>query len=503
MDAAAPNKSMKHRLVTGFAWVMASRILINFLAFASSIVLARLLVPEDFGLVALAVGLGTVVLALTALPISEALISITDLDEHHLHSAFTLGLIRATLLAVLLVAAAWPAAAIYDDARLVPIMLIQAFNAMLTGFYSPRWPLIQKNLSFGPEFVSGSSSRIIMALSSVLLAYSFGNYWAIVIPLTIVQLVSVGFSHLYAPYRFRLSTRRLNDIWSFSIWMTLGAVLTAITTRLDALLIGGVLGHKAVGYYSYGDEKANLPTRELSGPLVMVLFPGLAAVKDDPARLASGYKRIQRLIFAASLPAGVGFALIADQFVHLLLGDKWAPIIPIMQVIGVALAFENMIVGAIPLAMATGDTRPLFARNVLSFACRTPAVALGLLLFGIPGVLAARVFAVLCNLAIFLTLAKRLANVSVTEQFAGCVRSMLAVIVMAIAVLGFKTTLSPATLAQGLPLLATVAIGGLCYALAHGIIWLLAGRPDGPEAEILAMLATILRKGRAMTARAD
>lgn len=483
-------------MLRGFAWVIATRILVGAFTFVSSIILARLLAPEDFGLVALATGVSAVITAFTTMPIAEALIRTTDPEDEHFHTAFTLGLARSTLLAITLALTAWPSARIYDDPRMIPILLLLSLNALISGFYSPRWPMIQKQLSFGPTFVMEISCKVTGMLISVLLAYVYRSFWAIVLPITLTQILSVLITHLYMPYRFRFSLRYAREIWSFSVWMTCSAILNTITMRVDTLLIGGLLGQRAAGFYSYGDDKASLPTREISASLVPLLFPGLAAVKDEAERLKSAYKRIQTLVFAVCAPVGVGLALVAHQFVHLLLGDKWAPIIPIIQIMAVTLALENLSNVVRPLAMAQGQTRALFRRDMLVFACRLPGIVLGLLLFGIPGVLAARVLATIVTISLFLSFATRLTAVPVREQLAGCGRSLVALAVMALGVWLFEASATAADMAPSLIFIVAIALGALLYTLAHGVLWQLTGRPQGPESEIFKIVDGVAHRFR-------
>ena len=449
--------------------------------------------PEDFGLVALALGVSAIVTAFTSMPLAQALIRIDDIEEDHFHSAFTLGLMRAALLTLLLAAAAWPTAALYHDDRLAPIMLVLACQAFIGGFYSSRWPMIQRQLSFGPDAFVSMTIRLAAAIASVLIAYYYRSYWAIVLPTVLMQILSVALTHAYAPYRPRFRFNKIPEIWSFSIWMTFSSVLTTVNARVDSLVVGGILGQRAVGFYSYADEKARMPTRELSAPLIRLLFPGLAAVKNDPERLAA-YKRTQAMVFAVCVPAGAGFGLVADMFVHILLGEKWLPIIPIMQVLAFAFAFENLVTATAPLAMAMGATRALFVRDAATFACRVPVVVGGLLFFGIPGLLAARAFATMLSVALNMLLAKNIVRVSIRSQLLGCSRTFTAVAGMSLCVVLFKTILPPDAEASVAGLLATIAVGGVAYAASHLGLWSIVGRPKGPETELLAIIGGLIQK---------
>jgi len=492
--SANPAHSVKRRLIVGFAWLFASRVVINIIGFASSIVLARLLMPEDFGLVALAMSVIAVVAAVTMLPIPEALLRTPDLTNAHIDSAFTLGLLRSVGLALLLAAAAWPCADIFNDARIIPIMLVLAFNALLTGLYSPSYALIQKTLSFRPEFMMMTVSKLIGTVVALVIAFVFRSYWAIIFSTVAMQAASVIITYYYAPYRLRLSTKHIGEIWSFSLWVTLSGAINTLSWRVDYLAMGGVLGSKTLGYYSYGDNLATLLTRESSTPLVKALFPGLVAVGNDPDRLRSAYRRVQSLVFAICAPLGVGFALTSDQFVPLLLGEKWLMIVPVIQTIAVVTSLQNIGIAVQPLAMTLGNTRQMFRRDVTSFCIRVPLILAGLFLYGLPGVLAGRALAEILALLINLHLARQITGISIISQIRGCGRSIGALLIMSGAVLVFKDAIAGHHVQPVVSLIATVAVGGLAYVAGHAGLWLMANRPHGPEEEILSTLRNGLAK---------
>jgi O-antigen/teichoic acid export membrane protein len=466
------------------------------LSFISSIVLARLLMPEDFGLFALAISLSAVVQALATLPLSEALIQSAEVDEHHIGSTYMLAIVRAVLLSVILSLAAWPIAYLYDDHRLFGIMLAMAFIMLLSGFFSPRWALIQKQLSFGPSAVQSVVLRLTNIVVALPVAYFYRSVWAIVIGMIAAQIVSVILTHCYAPAPIRFSTKRIRAIWSFSVWGTFSGIMNTINQRIDTLMIGSLLGHREVGFYWYADDKAVMPTREVSAPLIVVLFPGLSRVRDDPVRLAVAYRRAQSLIFAACVPAGVGFGLVADQFVQVLLGEKWLPIVPLIQVLAPLLALETLISSAKPLAMADGRTRDLFRRDWMNFLVRTPLVLTGLLLYGLPGVLVARAFTTIYGIALFMLLVRKITGITMFQQLHDCRRSFGALAIMAGGILLFKAGPAAHLLSGALMFVTTIAVGGLCYVAGHLLLWLVAGRPQGPEAEAMSILGNVLLRYR-------
>ena len=118
----------------------------------------------------------------------------------------------------------------------------------------------------------------------------------------------------------------MREFFSFSAWLTAGQIVNTLNWRFDYLLIGKMLGGTALGYYSVGSNLAMMPTREATAPLTQTIYPGFSSIRDDPARLAAAYQRVQALVAAIALPAGIGVAVIADPLVRLTLGEKWAPV---------------------------------------------------------------------------------------------------------------------------------------------------------------------------------
>ena len=128
-----------------------------------------------------------------------------------------------------------------------------------------------------------------------------------------------------------------------------------------------------------------MPTREATSPLTQTIYPGFSSIRDDPARLAAAYQRAQALVAAVALPAGIGVAVIADPLVRLALGEKWAPVIFIIQALASVYALQTLGSLVQPLGMAKGETRLLFIRDTQMLFVRVPVMIAGLMLYGLAG----------------------------------------------------------------------------------------------------------------------
>lgn len=481
---------MKDRLTRGAAWLAATRLLVNMVGLASTILLARLLMPADFGLVAIATTIAAVVGSITELSLSSALVQHDNPEDRHFDSAWTLNVARATLLAALMAAIAHPVARSYADPRLVEIMFVLAATTFVGGFGNPKLVVFTRNLVFWQEFAMGVSQKLLGFVVAITVAIIYQSYWALIVGGAAAQLLGVVLSYVLLPYRPRLKLAGGRSLLSFSVWLTLGRTVNTVNWRSDQLFIGYFLGNGPLGFYTFGDNLAVLPTREATGPIAQTLFPAFSRMTDDPERLHEAYRRAQTMICAIALPIGCGFAMIAEPLVMVTVGAKWQPAVIVIQILASVFAIQTVASTLQPLAMAMGETRALFRRDLANLIFRFPLVIIGLATGGLLGVLLARIASGLFGTLLNLALVRRLLGVSITAQLAANSRSFAAVGVMTLALGAVLRSDgaaigSPTSTTSGLLALAALVIASLfVYVAALTVFWALAGRPAGPETSI-------------------
>jgi O-antigen/teichoic acid export membrane protein len=241
-----------------------------------------------------------------------------------------------------------------------------------------------------------------------------------------------------------------------------------------------------------------MPTREATMPLTQTIYPGFASIQNDPPRLAAAYQRAQALLTAVALPAGVGVAVIADPLVRLALGEKWVPVIFIIQALASVFAFQTLGSLVQPLGMARGETRLLFMRDTQMLLVRVPVMIAGLLVAGLPGVVVGRVFTGLFSALVNMVLVRRFTGVPVLRQLQANLRALVSTAVMAAGVSFAAGRLAHSADGSVLALqLATlVALGGFLYCASTLLSWEAMGRPAGPETEVRAIFGKMLARLR-------
>ena len=480
-------QDIKSRLAKASLWISATRWLAAVLTFVSLLVVARLLVPEDFGLVALASSLLLTLSAFTEISMASALVHLKEPTDDHYHTGWTMNVIRGVLVALLFCAIAPPVADLYDEPRLAGVMYVLSLSVVLTGLANPRLIMLQKKLIFRQLFYVTLSQNVVTVVVSIVLALIYRSYWALAFGTVAGQLANVVVSYALLPFRPRFGFRHARDLWSFSIWLAMGQVVNTVNFRFDHLLIGGYLGRTELGHYSVGSRIAIAPTREAVQPLAQSLFPAFSLLTDDVDRLRRGYQRAQATITSIALPAGIAFALVADPLVRLTMGEIWAPAIPVIQVIACLYAVQTLGSQAKPLAMATGATRLLFNRSLQMFLLRLPLVAAGMYFWGLPGVLAGRALSGTIGTIINMFMVRTLVGLKLGEQVAVNLRCFGGTAAMVAAMAAVQAALPPPegmielAAAVALPVLAAVP----AYLAARWLLWRLAGRPRGHETEAL------------------
>jgi PST family polysaccharide transporter len=493
---------MQDRLAKGAMWVAGTRVLVNLVAFASTILLARLLVPADFGIVAIATTVAALVTSTTELSLASALVQHRDPQDHHFDTAWTLNAARSLLLAGLIAGSATAVARLYGEPRLANVMLAIAGLTIISGLTNPRLVLFTRKLIFWQNFAMGVSTKVAGFIVSIAVAYVYRSYWALIAGMAASEVVGLILSYVLVRYRPRFSLAGWRELLSFSVWLSLGQLVNTLNWKSDPLFIGFFLGPTTLGFYSYGIRLANLPTVEATAPIAQTLFPAFARIGSDKDRLRKAFQKSQALLSAVALPIGIGFALLAEPIIRLLLSEKWLPAVPVVQILASIIAIQTLGTAARPLSMALGQTQLLFQRDVLSMFIRVPLLILGAVAAGLSGVLYARIASGLIGLYLNMHLVRTLIDLGLGKQIRANGRSLAAAGAMALVVGlvqygGFAANLGPVS--PLLSLFGLIFLGALVYLGAMALLWIGAGRPAGPES--VAVEVAIKLKAR-LTQRA-
>jgi O-antigen/teichoic acid export membrane protein len=465
------------------------RFVLRGIGLASTIVLARLLVPGDFGLVAVATSFVALLEALSEFSFDMALIRHQNADRRHYDTAWTLAILRGVLTGLVVFAVAAPVARWFDEPRLTDVLYVFAALAVLTGFENVGVVQFRKELRFDQEFKLAMVGRIGSFLVTIALAFWLRNYWALVAGIIAGRLLGLVAGYVMQPFRPRLSLAVWRDLIGFSKWMLLGGILNFVTTRIDTFIIGKVAGVQVTGLYQIAYEISNLPATELVAPISRATYPAFSKLADNLSALTRAFLESLGMILTVSLPAVTGIALTADLVVDVFLGPKWADAATIIRILAlygaIRVCFANTY--SLILALNRPDTGTWLLAPTL--AVLIPALLWWTPEYGGIGAAWALVAAGAVTLVLNTLFTLRLLHLPARAFFSYTWRPVLACAVLAIAVLLFREY-SPAWLSPAphfVQLFVIAGVGAATYATALLMLWWIANRPEGVEATLLRL----------------
>lgn len=492
--AGAPQVSLTARVARGAGFIVAGRGVMGLLGFLNTVIVARLLLPEDFGVVAIGLGAMQILTNVSDIGVSQAVIKFRDADTVDLDTLFTLSLIRGLMIAVLLVGAAPAAAAFYGDARVFWVFCGAALYPLFTGAVNPRFFEFERDLDYSKEFIATVIFKLAGVAVSIAIAVIYRSYWAMILGLAVNGFVQMLLSYLMRPHRPRVTFASFRKVFGFSGWLTGVGVMSALNNKLDALILARATGVGGAGHYFMGIQLAELPTREIAFPASRAIYPGLSELQDDPARARDAYLRGVEALAAIAMPAAIGFALIARDLIPFLLGDHWNEAIPVVEIITPVMGAQMPYLATQFYAMALGATRLVFFRECAFFLIRTPVFIAATIAYGLKGAAIAIGGCGLFYIALNLTLYSRVSGDGMMRPFWRARRSFLAAAAMAAVVLSFRVTGLLDPTAPLLRIVTEIAAGAMVYLAVHAGLWRVEGRPDGVERSILALGAPALRR---------
>jgi O-antigen/teichoic acid export membrane protein len=489
---------IKGRMATGAVWMVALRLSVTGLGIASTVVLARLLVPADFGLIALGTSMLAALDVLTSFRFDVALIQNQGAQREDYDSAWTLNQIFGAALALMLCAAAFPAAQFYEEPRLAPIILVLAVSALLDGLQNIGIVNFRKELNFSREFAFTVIRKCVQVIVAGAMAFWLRTYWALAAGILASSISGVAASYALHPYRPRWTLARAGHLLGFSKWLVLDSLMFFLRHRSSDVIIGKLAGPAQLGLFALAYELAIVAQNNVSAPIDRAMFPGYARMAANRETLKDGYLSVAGMVSLIALPVAVGTAAAAPVLVPLLFGPQWLGSIPVMQVLGFASAMTVLGAGAGSIYLAIG--KPMLVVWLSGSYVTLLLTSMTLLLprMGLVGAGWAFLITASVTLPLQLLMLNWVMGIGPIYWLRRVWRPVAAATAMHLLVTATQIA-APAAETVGermLELLLVIGVGVVSYVTVVLGLWLLARRPPGPEQVIIDGIAQMWRRRR-------
>ena len=433
--------------------------------------------------------------AVFELPLAQVLIRAPVITPALLQTAMTLGTLRGLALALVMAALAWPAAWIYGDARLVPLLLFLGLAPALRGMISPAMAHYARAMEFRPDVVMELLGKLAaLALASVF-AWRTHSFWAIAVGTVAAPAFMMLGSYGLAPMRLRLRLTEWRQFSSFLYWTSAAQVVAALNWQADRLLLARMVPRATLGLFSMASDLATLPEEAICKPIYRPLLSAFARAGTEPAARARAYLLAATAVLSAGMPVMVGLGLLAQPAVRLVMGAHWLGAAPYLGWLAVlmVLPLANAAIG--PLALAEARTDILLRLNTREAMLRLPLTLLGLWLWGPWGIVAARGLTWAGMRLFGMIFVRQVIGLGVMRQLVHPWRTVAAGAVLAAVLLVLRPMLGGLgglDLVLGLCLCAVLGLGA--YVGAMGLLWLVSGQPEGVERMALGWLGKRLHR---------
>jgi len=479
--------SLSQEVLKGTKWYVAMRWCIRGLGLVSSAFLARLLMPEDFGLVATVLVIFGLVSLLFEFGVNMALIQNNKATDDHFHTAWTIRLLQSVTIAVLLAAFSPLVAQIYGDERLEIICQIMAFGTFIRGFENIGVVKLQKDMNFSHDFAYNVAPKIISTLMTIGLAFYYKSFMALVIGTVLNNLIIVMASYIVIRFKPKFSFAKISDIWGFSQWVLASNIAQYISSQGDILILSIISTPVKIGYYKWGTELSYMAISEIQQPFSRALIPGLAKIKDDHERLIAAYLKALSMMTLIAVPIALGFGGIANELIPLFLGggDKWLPVVPLIEALVFLAMLTSMYGISGSLLTITGNIKYLsriyWLQALVTLMTLYPAYYLA----DLEGVAFSRAFIGIFMFSMVSYLVVRRCKVSFGQIIKVVWRPVMAGGLMYAALINMGGLFE---LNNNIVLGIKILFGGIFYTSVMIILWLLSGKPDTAEKGLILHL---------------
>jgi lipopolysaccharide exporter len=463
----ASDQAVERKTLRGMVWAYTSYVGGRMLTLVATAILARLLSPHDFGLVALAILFMTLLETLSDLGVTQALVIVKDDDVLETAETAFVWTIALGVVLTLFTAALGPVgAAFFHQHALVAILPPLGLRFFLRSLGATHYALAQKRIDFRSRTAGELADVIVRGITSISLAIAGFGAWSLVIGYLAGSVALTVVLWIVVPWRPKLKPKRghLSQMLRFGGILTAVDISAAIFSNADYTFIGRVLGATELGIYTLAFRLPELLIGNMSVVAGRVLFPAFAAI--DRASLSRAFQRSLRYTLMFALPMAAGLAVLAHPFIIGIFGEKWERSVPVMQLLTIYALGTTVGIPAGTVYKSTGRAGILLALSIPRTCLAIAAIAIfvdhGLVAVAACLAVVTALFAVLG-----LALAMRLLTVTAGELWSVSWPAMIGTAVV-------TAVLVPIEHAISSPWLALLAGGGAGTAVYLSVLWLFA-----------------------------
>jgi O-antigen/teichoic acid export membrane protein len=356
---AEDSESLSKKVVHGGLWVFALRIVNRGLGFIRTIILARLLAPEDFGLLGIGMLSIATIETFSQTGFNHALIQKRGNINSYLDTAWSISAIRGFIVFLILFVSAPLIAKFFNSKEATLVIRVVSLSTLITGFKNVGVLFFLKKLEFNKQFIYEFSGTFFDLTIAITLAFMLRNVWALIWGGLSGNFIRLFMSYLLHPYRpkFKISKNEIKDLFGFGKWVVISGMIGFLINSGDDIIVGKIVGITALGIYQMAFLLSNLPATEITHVVSLVTFPAYSKLQQNIQRLKASYFRVLQVTMFFSAPLAGGIFILSPEFAQIFMGTKWLPMVSAVQVLVVAGLVRSMAGTTGPIFYAVGNPK--------------------------------------------------------------------------------------------------------------------------------------------------
>ena len=327
--------SLRNKTINGVAWSFFDTAGSLGITFIVGIILARLLSPEDYGLVGIIFIFTTIAFNIIDGGFSNALIRKNEVTEQDYSTMFYTNLAVSVILALALYFCSPGIAYFFHRQELIPLAKALSPILILNGLSFVQRTVLTKQINFKLQTIISITSSLISGVVGIALAFWGYGVWALIWQQLSRQIANTILLWVLSSWKplMRFSTNSFKEMFGFGWRILLSNLLDSVWKQLNNVVIGRVYSPQTLGYYTRAEQYASIPSSTLTSVMQRVSFPVLSSIQDDKIRLKSAYRNLIKVIMCITTLLMFGLAATAKSVIIILIGSKWQDSIPLLQLL--------------------------------------------------------------------------------------------------------------------------------------------------------------------------
>lgn len=325
----------KSKVISSLVWKFLERVCAQAVNLVVSIILARLIAPEQYGVIALTTIFITISNVFVESGLGTSLIQKKNADSKDFSTVFYCNIVMSIIMYLVIFFIAPLAAKFYSSPILTPVLRVLGITVLIAGVKSIQCSYVSKNMMFKKFFVSTFIGTVISAIIGIWMAYNGYGVWSLVVQQlsnTLFDTIILWITVKWRP-TLEFSFKRLKVLYGFGWKMLCSSLIDTVYNEIYGLSIGKIYTTEQLAYYNRGNQFPKLITVNIDGSISSVMLPTLSKEQDNKQKVKSMMRRAIKTSSFLLFPLMIGLAVVAKPLVSILLTDKWLPAVPLMQLL--------------------------------------------------------------------------------------------------------------------------------------------------------------------------